>query len=262
MGESGTGKTHALRTLLDAGVTPFILFTEPGMEVLGDLLPPEGQPCRFHWTYIPPSSAPWEALEASARQINNLTMEQLSRLSDISKREYKEFLGVVAASRNFICDRCGQNFGDVCTWGKNRAFVIDSGSGLAIMAMNLAVGSKPVKSQADWGIAVDNLERFYVKLLTDARCIVVLISHMEREQNEITGALSITAATLGRKLGPKLPRFFSDVIEARRDGTKFSWSTATPNMTLKARNVPLADGLPASFKPLIEAWRTRMGIEG
>lgn len=32
VGATGTGKTHCLRTLLDAGITPFIISTEPGIE--------------------------------------------------------------------------------------------------------------------------------------------------------------------------------------------------------------------------------------
>jgi hypothetical protein len=37
MGASGTGKTHSIRTLVDAGLEVFVLFTEPGMEVLADV---------------------------------------------------------------------------------------------------------------------------------------------------------------------------------------------------------------------------------
>jgi AAA+ superfamily predicted ATPase len=47
MGDSGTGKTYAIRTLIEAGITPFIIFTEPGMEVLGDL-----DPSSYHFHYV------------------------------------------------------------------------------------------------------------------------------------------------------------------------------------------------------------------
>jgi predicted ATPase len=36
LGASGSGKTYSIRTLLDAGLEVFVLFTEPGMEVLAD----------------------------------------------------------------------------------------------------------------------------------------------------------------------------------------------------------------------------------
>ena len=38
LGETGSGKTYSLRTLLDAGLEVFVIATEPGLlEVLGDL---------------------------------------------------------------------------------------------------------------------------------------------------------------------------------------------------------------------------------
>jgi hypothetical protein len=80
---------------------------------------------------------------------------------------------------------------------------------------------------------------------------------LERETDEVTGGISLMASTLGRKLAPRLPRFFSDVIHAKREGEKFSWSTATFNVDLKARNVPISETIPPSFVPLIEKWRSR-----
>lgn len=62
-------------------------------------------------------------------------------------------------------------------------------------------------------------------------------------------------STLGRKLAPRLGNFFSDVIHVRRDGTKFLWATDTANADLKARHVPLAGNLTASFAPLYAEWR-------
>ena len=56
LGDSGTGKTHSIRTLLDAGLTPFIIFTEPGMESIGDILD------QCHYTYIKPGVAGWDTL--------------------------------------------------------------------------------------------------------------------------------------------------------------------------------------------------------
>ena len=38
---------------------------------------------------------------------------------------------------DFTCDRCGESFGDVSTWNTDRAIVVDSLSGLNIMAMDL-----------------------------------------------------------------------------------------------------------------------------
>lgn len=52
VGDSGTGKTFAFRSLPALGITPFILATEPNIEdVLGDI------PCpKLHWHYIAPAN--------------------------------------------------------------------------------------------------------------------------------------------------------------------------------------------------------------
>jgi len=255
LGATGTGKTYAIQTLVDAGITPFVLFTEPGMRTLGDVK------CdKLHYKYIPPSSPSWDALHQSATKINSMGMDLLSKLKDINKKEYGQFLEVLTTMNDFTCDRCGESFGDVSDWQTDRAIVIDSLSGLNIMAMDLVVGSKPVKSMSDWGISMDNLERFINKLAGDTQCHFVLTAHLEREVDEVLGGVKLMASTLGKKLAPRLPRFFDDVIVCERKGTQFSWSTAAANTDLKARNLPIAENLPATFVPLVKSWEKAGGI--
>lgn len=253
VGATGSGKTHSIRTLLDAGFEVFCVFTEPGMEVLSDT-----DPTRLHWHYVAPAAPSWEAMLDSATKINTLSFEALAKQGDINKRQYTEFLDLIRTFADFPDDRTGQRFGPVNDFDPaKRALVVDSLSGINIMAMNLVAGSKPVKSMADWGVAMDNLERLITKLTVDVPCTVVMTAHLEREQDEVTGGVQLMASTLGKKLAPRLPRFFSDVIHCKRDGTNFSWSTASINVDLKARNVPISDKLPASFVPLIAAWKSR-----
>jgi len=250
LGESGTGKTHALRTLVEAGLEVFIVFTEPGMEVLADV-PSD----KLHWRYIPPISAGWDSLIDSAKKINTLTFELLSKLPDINKRQYGEFLELLNTFNNFTDDRTGQSFGSVDSWDSSRVLVLDSLSGMNIMAMNLVAGSKPVKTMGDWQVSIDNIERVLVKLAVDLKCHFVLLGHLERETDEVTGGVTLVSATLGRKLGPKLPRFFSEVVHVKRVGAKFSWSTATHNVATKNRHLPLSEDLPPTFVPIIKKWR-------
>lgn len=249
-GVSGSGKTHAIRTLVEAGLEVFVLFTEPGMEVLADI-PKE----KLHWHYISPASPDFEDMIASATKINTMSFEAITKLPDINKRKYHEFIDVLVTLSDFKDDRTGTSYGAVDSWGPERVLVLDSLTGLSLMAMNLVTGSKPVKSLADWGVAIDNLERLLTKLCVDTKCHFVLISHLERETDEVTGGTSLMASTLGRKLAPKLPRYFSDVIHVVRKADKFVWSTVTSNVDLKARNIALADNLPPSFVPIISSWR-------
>lgn len=253
VGGTGTGKTHSIRTLVESGLEVFVLFTEPGMEVLADI-PAD----KLHWHYLPPASPTWGDMEDSARKINTLSLKTLAGMEDINKQKYAGFLDMLRTLTNFKCDRTGLEYGSADHWGTDRALVIDSLSGLNILAMNLVTGSKPVKSMSDWGMAMDNLERFITKLTTDVFCPVVLTAHAERETDEVTGGTSIMASTLGKKLAPKIPRFFSDVINVKRDGQKFSWSTVTFGMDLKARNLALADNIDPSFVPIIAKWKQKL----
>jgi len=254
VGASGSGKTHSIRTLVDAGLEVFVLFTEPGMEVLADI-PSD----KLHWKYIPPASPDFADMISSAEKINTMTIKMLSDLPDINKRKYTEFVDVLIALSNFKDDRTGQEYGAVDSWGPDRVLVVDSLTGLSLSAMNLVTGSKPVKNLADWGIAIDNLERLITKLCVDTRCHFVLIAHLERETDEVTGGTTLMASTLGRKLAPKLPRFFSDVIHVKCTAGKFEWSTATSNVETKTRNLTLAANLPPSFVPLITSWNKHSG---
>lgn len=249
-GTTGTGKTHSIRTLVEAGLEVFVLFTEPGMEVLADL-PAD----KLHWKYIAPAAPAFADMIASATKINTMSFEALTKLPDINKRNYTEFIDVLTSLSNFTCDRTGEAFGSVDSWGPERVLVVDSLTGLSIMAMNLVAGSKPVKSMADWGVAIDNLERLITKLCVDTKCHFVLLAHLEREVDEVTGGTSLMASTLGRKLAPKLPRFFSDVVQAKRNVDKFVWSTAASNVDLKARNLPISDTISPDFGLILTSWR-------
>lgn len=255
IGPTGTGKTYSLHSALDAGLEVFVISTEPGIaSTLGDT-----DPAKCHWRYIPPASASWSDLLDSAQKINQLSFDALAKMGAINKQKYTQFLEVLTTCNNFVDDRTGQTFGDVATWGPDRMLVVDSLSGLNIMAMNLVVGSKPTKSMADWGVAMDNLKRLIQTLVMNTRCFFTLIGHVEREKDEISGAVKLMVSSLGRKLGPEIPLFFDDVVYAQREGSTFTWSTAALNVDLKARNLPIADKLPPDFGQIVKAWEQKGG---
>jgi hypothetical protein len=181
-------------------------------------------------------------------------------MTDPNKKKYNQFEGLLRCLSNFTCQRTGEQFGDATEWGTNRALVIDSLSGLNLMAMALAVGGKPVRDPKDWGLAQTLIANLMHKLCMDMQAWFILTSHPEREVDEVLGGSKVMVSTLGKKLAPVLPRFFSDVIMTERQGTKFSWSTAAPGAALKARNLPIADGITPDFAPLLAKWRSQGGI--
>lgn len=255
VGESGTGKTYSLRTLTKS-IETFVLFTEPGMRTIADIGCDEG----MHIHYIPPARPDFDVMADSADRINKaLDLEALTKQKNWDKSKYRQFLEVLGACNNFKCDRCGKEFGSVDTWGTDRAFVVDSLSGLNIMAMDLAAGSKPVKSPADWGTSMDNLERFINRLCTGTQCHFILTAHLEREKDEVTGGVTLMASTLGQKLAPKVPRYFDDVVQCIRTGDAFTWATSARNVALKARNLSLSEKLPPDFQTIVSSWQSAGG---
>ncbi len=252
VGASGSGKTYSVRTFIDAGITTLVLFTEPS-EVLDDISCEQG----LHTHYVGPAEPDWDAMLDSADKINKLSFKALTSLTDINKGEYAQFLEVIRTLGNYKCERCGKEFGPVDKLDSTYAIVVDSLSGLNIMAMDLVVGSKPVKSMGDWGVAMDNLERIITKLCSSTSAWFVLTAHLERQVDEVLGSTQLMVSVLGKKLATRVPRFFSDVILCKRNGKEFSWDTAEMNVDLKARNLPIQSGITPDFKQIVDTVRNR-----
>jgi hypothetical protein len=196
----------------------------------------------------------------SANKINTMQLDTLAKMQDPNRSKHNQFIKMLEALNDFPDDRTGQKFGCVDSWGAGRALAVDGMAGLARAAMSLVVGGKPVRNQSDWGIAQDQVEKI-VRMWTDnCKCHFVLITHVEREQDQILGGIKLMVATLGKALAPKLPPMFSDVILAERSGSNFTWNTGSSMADVKSRNLPISEKLPASFGPIIEKWKSRGGV--
>jgi len=254
LGTPGGGKTKSLESLIDCGLEVFCIFTEPMDTISMEI---RNHP-RFHYVYIAPSAPGFDALIKNAKDINTMNQKMLSQLTGIEKNKYGQFIKLLEAMSNFT-DQHGECFGGADSFGTNSVLVVDSLSGMNVMAMDLVVGSKPCKSQADWGIAMDNLGRL-INQLTSLRCHFVLTGHLSLDKDELTGRMMQGAATLGKKLAPDLPRFFSDVVKAYRVGDEFYWATKDPMVDLKFRLLPNADKMTPGFVPVFEEWKTRAAL--
>ncbi len=251
MGDSGNGKTTALLTLIQAGITPFVLATEQNfIQVFRPVLG-----TKAHYKFVAPApDSSWNKMQDMLKKINDLSYENLCKVSDPFKMQHNKFIDLVTTCNNFKCDCCDKSWGDVATWNTDRALCLDSLSGASDMAFALVIGNKPVRAMPDYQIAQNAIRMFLAPLTGSIKCTFVLCAHLAREKDEITGGTTIAANTVGNKLGPDLPRLFSDVIRARRQGNKFHWDTLDSQSLVVARHVPLADNIEANFKPLIEKW--------
>lgn len=259
MGPAGTGKTHAIGTLVDTGIEVFYLALENGLESLLGYYADNGKPVpqNLHWHVLKGPDAGFGELEATAKQINTMSFEMLTKLQDSNRGKYNQFIGLLSALNNFHDDRTKKTFGAVNTWGSDKALVIDGMTGLGRCALSLVVGGKPVRSMADWGIAQDQVEKVIQKLCDACPCHFVLLAHVERETDQVLGGTKIMLATLGKALAPKIPAMFSDVILSVRQGDKWTWDTANPMADTKTRNLPVSVNIPPTFATIITKWRAR-----
>lgn len=258
-GATGTGKTHSLGTLVDSGLECFYLPLEAGMESLLGYWTDKGLPVppNLHWHNIKHSDAGFSTMIDSAKRINTMSNEALGKIQDTDKSRYNSFILLLQALNNFHDHREGKDYGSVDSWGTDRVLIIDALTGINIAAMSLVVGGKPIKSLVDWGIAMDQVEKLLRNLTGDCRCHFVLLSHIEREVDQVLGGTKITVGTLGVKLASKIPPMFSDVILTKREGTTFLWSTADPSADLKTRNLPLSEKIRPDFGQIVSKWKSR-----
>lgn len=262
MGPAGTGKTFSLGTLADAGIEVFYLGLEPGLESLMAYYTDKGKeiPPNVHWHMLEAPKASFADMLDAATKINTMQLDSLAKMIDPNKGKHNQFITLIKALNDFPDDRTGKTFGCVDTWGTDRVLVVDGMAGLARAAMSLVVGGKPVKSQADWGIAQDQVEKI-VRMWTDnCKCHFVLIAHVERETDAILGGVKLMVSTLGKALAPKLPPMFSDVILTERSGSNFTWNTGSAMADVKTRNLPIAEKQPADFGQIVKKWISRGGV--
>ena len=249
VGTIGDGKTSALRTVVDAGKELFVLATEPGVvNILGDL-----PPNRCHIHYVPTATFSWDTLKRVAEQAHRLPMDKLQTTPAPDKAKCTQFIEVISGLANFIDDRTGEEFGPVDFFDDSRVFALDGLTGLSTMARHLLVGAKPIMTQPEWGAAMETIFQLITKLTDDTKCSFILIAHVDRVANELTGGTNLSVSTLGQKLAPKLIKPFDEVIYANRQKDVFSWSTIKMGVELKTRLLTYTDGIKPDFGLLIKA---------
>ena len=261
MGPAGSGKTTSIATYAKAGIECFVIVTEPtGADSLHDAWERyDLDPKLLHYAVIPPTTAGWGALKDMGVRINSMSYKDLADLrSGIGKEHMKQWPALIHNMESFHDARTGESFGDVTAFDSSRALIMDSLSGLSLITLQNAVGFKPSPHQGEWGTAMSQIEAILLKLTSDCRCFFTLTAHIEREPDEITGMSKVSVSTLGRKLAPKIPRFFGEVIRARKDATgKFLWATVDSEADLKNRALPSGASLNQDFGPIVEAYHRR-----
>lgn len=266
MGEPGSGKTDSVRTLIEAGLNVFVVFTEPGMEVLlDDRRGRKVYTCKdgLHWRYHPVATPSWSDLEQIATLMHTLSFKALQSSAPVGREKYTAFIDSIATLGNLRCERCNQLFGpaDHLTPYDKWAIVQDSMSSLSLAALYSHIGNKPGIHEGEWGICMGNLERLFNKFAYDIPSMMVMTAHTEAEPTTDGVTIKTQVSTLGKKLAPKVPRAWSDCILAMREGSVFKWSSTDTSSFLKTRNFDFSNNIPPTFVPIVQQWHKRIRDE-
>jgi len=216
--------------------------------------------CIVHQIYIPPALGEFTTFQLRTKALAD----------DVGKKsEGKSFgPGVKRAYAaigkrfgeafdNFTCERCGESFGDVATWGTDRVLFIDSLSGMSKIIMNLVAGDIATKTLPNWANAMEHQMVLITEMVQGAKCHFIMIGHPDKLVDAVHGGVRIQPSALGNKNSPQIPTMFHDVIWAHMKGKKYLWSTIDAQADLKHQFLESSNELPPDFTPLFKAWKAR-----
>jgi hypothetical protein len=274
-GDGGTGKTFSLGTAVEwkhpisgKQLQVFYFAFEAGAESLAGYFldpPPRGKgtkelPSNLHIITVKPPSASWDSLAENVKLINTLSNSALRKVTDVNRSKYDQFEKFLRTF-NDVTDDKGQKHGSVDKWDADHFISIDGMTGLCRAAAQSVCGGKIDRDQSDFGLMMGLIEEF-LRRITDAscKCHLALLSHVEPEIDEVNGGRKITVSVPGKKLAPKIPPMFSDVIACKRLGKQFVWDLEDPQYVLKTRNLPIESKLPPNFGQILDSWARRGGV--
>ncbi len=265
MGPTGTGKTHALGTLADwceaSGLRMFVLFTEPGLETLLGYWRDKDKPIPkcLHWHQALTAPTGLDSLIYGADLIGKMSYEMVTKMTDPNRAANNPFLKLLTACKDLTSDRDGTKFGNISALGTDTIFCLDGLSELSNAAMKMQVGSKPAAAPSDYQVAQNYILNF-IRLLTQGISAgFVLLAHVSKETQEVSGTTLIGIKSAGKALANELPQLFSEVIYTVREGDKFYWDTAAYGVDVKTRSLGYRSKIDPNFAPLMDTWKKRSG---
>lgn len=266
MGPSGTGKTHAIGTLVDwaaaNGKEVCVLFTENGLETLLGYWADKSLsvPTCLHWHQQLTRPVSLANLIRAADDVGKLSYENITKMVDPNRSgANNSFHGILTSLSKFVDDRTGQDMGAADSWGLERILVIDSLSELSNAAMKMQIGNKPTASPSDYGVAQNSLMNLLRLLTQGTKCTFVLTAHVDRETDQVTQTTKLMVKAIGKALAGDIPPLFSDVIFTVREGDQFYWDTAAYGVDTKTRSLGYRSKLKPDFATIMDVWKKRGG---
>ena len=245
IGNSGSGKTGSLTSLVAAGYKLRILDMDNGLDALVQYIKKE---CPEKL-----SSVEYE------------TIRDKYRATETGPQVVPPAAALVKASKLLQKWSDGTNPAE---WGADHILVIDTLTSLGAAAYNWAKQMQPtVKHKQIWFGAAQEVVEQIVALTTSEtfRTNVMFLSHIDAREDEDGNVAKSFVSSIGKALGPKLPRSFNTMLmaETKGQGERREYQIRTiPTAQLDLKNpapfrlkpyYPLSTGLAEIFQVLRSA---------
>lgn len=198
LGDSGTGKTGALISLLQAGYKIGMLDTDNGIDTLVNL-----------------------AKHLCPEKLSSIKYVTVRDVKGINKMNQMKVIGQPKAFINAM--KFTEDWDDGSKpkeWGPEWIFVLDTLGTLGTAAVDWAEGLNPTaKEPRTWVNVAQRALEAYISGLTAAEfnTNVIVISHLAPGPKEDL-IQKLYASSVGRALGPHIPKYFNNVILAESSG--------------------------------------------
>jgi hypothetical protein len=228
LGNSGSGKTGAVACLIDAGLRVRALDFDNGLSVLkGYVKKKDLLASNVHYVTL--------------RDTMKLTGSRIGiQKGDAFQRAMDALDGGKKAA-----DLWGEDFGPVTEWGPDCVLLLDTLAlaGKASLNMVLQMNAKGF-SQPElqhYGVAMDNVEKLLDILTSSAvKCHVIVNTHTAAaEGNPIP-----MPEALGSKLGPKVGKFFDNMLSISLTAGQRTIKTKKDGLIALKSAVPLDETYP------------------
>lgn len=236
--DSGAGKTGALASLVDAGLNVRVLDFDNGLSVLKGYTKDKAK------------------LTSNVHYVDGLQDQMRLLAGRISITKAPAFQRAMDALDKGGKDYWGADIPPLLEWTPRDVLVVDSYSmagraSLQMVMMANAAGSKNPELQ-HYGVAMENLEKWAQMLsASSVHCHVILNTHITTSE----GSAKLYPEALGSKLGPKLGRYFDNLVSISQTAGKRVFKTDKDGLLALKTAVPVPDNIPieVGWKTLFEA---------
>lgn len=235
--DSGSGKTGALASLVDAGLNVRVLDFDNGLSVLKGFVKKKENLANVHYV-----DKLQDEIKLVAGRVGITKAPAFQRAMDALDKGGVPFWGAAIPP--------------LLEWTPRDVLVVDSLSmaGRASLQMVMQANAAGLKSPEiqHYGTAMENIER-WLQMLTSShiRCHVIVNTH----QTTIEGSAKLYPEALGSKLSPKIGRYFDNVVAINASGGKREFRTNKDGMLPCKAAVPLKDTYPieSGWREIFEA---------